>query len=159
MDEHQPAWKVGGWNPWRERIEIRVFTVWGTWNNSLCNRNSHCFNSVPSNPRCENFMQTWQHWIHRHPPPVQKDFLASISTLSLMNVCVVACDKHTPQLYSSATRKWIEEHWGTPWNKKAPDLTHWSKRCVYIKSFGSLPRYTYLRHVRTTTPYYVLLNK
>ena len=36
---------------------------------------------------------------------------------------------------------------------------HWSKRCVYIKSFGSLPRYTYLRHVRTTTPYYVLLNK
>ena len=44
------------------------------------------FNSIPSKPRCKN---SWLHWMHRHAPLVQKNFLASISSQSLMHVCIV----------------------------------------------------------------------
>ena len=47
-------------------------------------------------------MQTWPHWIHQHAPLVQKDILASISTLSLMNVCIVAATSFNP-LNATAT--------------------------------------------------------
>ena len=54
--EHQPARKVGSWNPPEEReLRLEHYTVQGTGNNSLCSHNYHCFNTVPSKPRCKKF--------------------------------------------------------------------------------------------------------
>ena len=73
-------------NSWRERTEIRVlqYTVQET---TVCAATTPTVSSTVFHPS-ENFMHTWLQWIHRHAPLVLKDFLPSISTLSLMNVSV-----------------------------------------------------------------------
>ena len=67
-----------------KRVEIRVlqYTVHGT---TVCEGATPTVSTVfhPSQD-----VKTWPHWIHWHAPLVQKDFLASISTLSLMNSCL-----------------------------------------------------------------------
>jgi len=75
--------------PPKEEMQGWSVTGQDTENNRMFSHSSLCFNSIPSKPRCVNFMQTWLHWIHQYALPAQRGFLASSFTQSLLNVCVV----------------------------------------------------------------------
>ena len=83
-----------------ERIEIRVlqYKLQGTTASAATAPTvSTVFHS--SLLRYKKFMRTWLHWRHQHGQLVQNDFLASVFTQSLMNVCTIAVTS-MPQNYT-----------------------------------------------------------
>ena len=80
-DEHQPAWKVGSWNPQERKLRLECYRT------TVCSHNYYCFKSVPFKAKmsCKH-----GYIVHANMLNLFRNISWLSFTQSLMYFCVVA---------------------------------------------------------------------